>query len=247
LHSPVYRWNLDEAARAYDAAAEHIHPHYVKLQNEILRLLSQQNDRRLLVVDAGGGSGLLMERILEQLPQAEGMLVDQSKPYLTLSAERLSRFGARVKLVQLRLQDDWSDALPRPAEAIVSMSAIHHLAPEEKCDLCSRCHDCLAPDGVFLNGDEVRAESDEAYLAALMLWAQHMDEGLATGEIPACFGPMVSSWKHRNIEEFGAAKQSGDDCHETIATQIDYLRSAGFADAHVAWQQGMWALFAAVR
>lgn len=247
METPVYRWNLDEAARAYDAAAEHIHPHYVGIQDEILRLLCQRNDERPLVVDAGGGSGLLMERILQQLPQAEGVVIDQSEPYLALSAERLSRFGERVKLVQLRLQDEWSQVLPRPAAAIVSMSAIHHLAPQEKRELFVRCRDYLVRGGVFLNGDEIRAESDEDYLAALLRWAQHMDKGVAAGNIPASFGSLIAKWKRRNIEEFGAAKHSGDDCYETVAAQMGNLRAAGFADVRIAWQQAMWALFAAER
>ncbi len=57
-----YRWNTDEAARAYDAAAEHIHPHYLEIQDEILQRLGQQRAATPLVVDAGGGSGRLMER-----------------------------------------------------------------------------------------------------------------------------------------------------------------------------------------
>ena len=113
-----YRWNTDEAARAYDAAAEHIHPHYLEIQDEILQRLGQRRAATPLVVDAGGGSGRLMERVLELLPQAVGAVLDQSEPYLALAGERLSRFGSRVKLLQYRLQDDWCDALPRPADAI---------------------------------------------------------------------------------------------------------------------------------
>ena len=95
-----YRWNTDEAARAYDAAAEHIHPHYLEIQDEILQRLGRRSAATLLVVDAGGGSGRLMQRVLELLPQAAGVVIDQSEPYLALAGERLSRFDSRVMLLQ---------------------------------------------------------------------------------------------------------------------------------------------------
>ena len=47
LHKPpiaasvmtTYRWNITEFASGYDAAAEIVHPRYVEIQDEILRLL----------------------------------------------------------------------------------------------------------------------------------------------------------------------------------------------------------------
>ncbi len=242
-----YRWNTDEAARAYDSAAEHIHPHYLEIQDEILQRLGRRRAATLLVVDAGGGSGRLMQRVLELLPQAAGVVIDQSEPSLALAGERLSRFGSRVKLLRYRLQDDWDDALPHPADAIVSMSAIHHLAPDEKRSLYARCRDCLTPGGVFYNGDEFRSESDENHLAELCRWADRMHSNLKAGLIPEAFTEMIAKWKRRNIDEFGSPKQSGDDCHETIDTQVGYLREAGFTRLSIEWQKEMWAILAAER
>ncbi len=87
-----YRWSTDEAARAYDAAAEHIHSHYLEIQDEILQRLVQRRAATPLVVDADGGSGRLMERVLELLPQAVGAVLDLSEPYLAL-ARQISRLG----------------------------------------------------------------------------------------------------------------------------------------------------------
>ena len=242
-----YRWNISEAARAYDAAAQHIHPHYVEIQDEILRRLSQRGPAAPLVVDLGGGSGPLMRRVLELLPKTSGLIIDQSVPYLALAEERLSRFGPRVKLLQCRLQDDWGDALPGPADAIVSMSAVHHLAPDEKRSLYARCHDCLAPGGAFYNGDEIRLEPDETHLAELRHWEEHMYSNLEKGLIPKAFTEMIAKWKRRNIDEFGSPKQSGDDCHETVDTHVGYLREARFARISIEWQKEMWAILAAER
>lgn len=242
---PTYRWNTDSAARAYDASAEHIHPHYVEIQDQTLLQLGKLSTEPLFVVDAGGGSGRLMERILDRFPNAEGLLLDQSEPYLALAEERLDHFGSRACVTQTRLQDAWGQHLARPADAIVSTSAIHHLDQDEKQTLYACCYDYLAPTGILLNGDEVRPESDAIYLAELQRWSEHMTHQLKTGLIPPDFQGMVDKWRSRNIDQFGAVRKSGEDCHETVDAQLEYLRGSGFVRVKAVWKNSLWALMAA--
>ena len=158
----TYRWNTSAAAEAFDAGAPAIHPFYAVVQDEILSLLAANglaDDRRepKCVVDLGGGSGRLVERVLERFAGTRAVLVDQSAAFLAIAERRLARFGERVTLVERRLQDDWSAALATAPDALVSMSAIHHLEPAEKQSLYARCYEALAPNGLFLNGDELAA------------------------------------------------------------------------------------------
>lgn len=236
----TYRWNTSEAAEAFDAGAPAIHPFYVVVQDEILRLLAAESIGDGCVVDLGGGSGRLLERVLERFANVRAVLVDQSTAFLAIAERRLGRFGDRVTLVERRLQDDWAAALPQAPSALISTSAIHHLEPAEKQTLYARCHDALAPGGVLVNGDEFRPESDAEFLALLKWWWQRKDEEMAAGRIPSSFGPVFEAWYDRNIRRFGEPKQSGDDCQETAAAQGEYLRSAGFNDVHLAWQAMLW-------
>ncbi len=269
-----YRWNTSDFAIGYDAAADAIHSHYTAIQDEILRLLSAvpcllsprsgsegppsepTNPRLLphneapLIIDLGGGSGRLMERILDRWPQIQGVVIDQSEPLLALAERRLARFGDRAACVLSRLQDDWVPLLARPAvqvTAFVSMSAIHHLDPAEKQSLYRRCYDVLALGGILLNGDEVRAEDDGEYLANLNSWADHMRREMAGGTIPPPFHSALHGWIDRNVTRFGQPKKSGDDCHESIATQLAYFRSAGFSLADSPWQKDLWAILRGVK
>ncbi|MBP86609.1 MAG: hypothetical protein CMJ64_07835, partial [Planctomycetaceae bacterium] len=107
------------------------------------------------------------ERVLERLPRASAIIVDQSEPFLGLAERRLERFATRVTLVQARLQDDWSDGLTRQPTSIVSMSAIHHLDPHEKTRLYLQAFDCLDEQGLFVNGDKVRDSDTDKYLTYL--------------------------------------------------------------------------------
>jgi hypothetical protein len=125
------------------------------------------------------------------------------------------------------------------------MSAIHHLDPAEKQSLFARCYDALAPGGIFINGDEYRPESDSDYLAAMNWWCDQKDAAEQRGQIPQSFRPMFEAWYDRNIRCFGEPKQSGDDCHETVATQIGYLQNAGFTQVHATWAEKLWAVIVA--
>ena len=238
----TYRWNTNEAAATFDAAAPAIHPFYVAVQDEILSLLSAGGREPTCVVDLGGGSGRLLERVLERFPSSRAILVDQSAAFLAIAERRLARFADRTMFIEKRLQDDWPAELPTTPDALVSMSAIHHLEPAEKRDLYARSFQALAAGGLFLNGDELRPESDAEYLAAMEWWCEQKKLAMAAGRIPESFRPMSEAWHDRNVRRFGEPKHSGDDCHETAAVQGEYLRAAGFRDVRLAWSEKLWGI-----
>ncbi len=244
-----YRWNQLDKARGYDVAAEHVHPHYRELQEVILDALPLATaidadpptpPAQDWVIDLGGGSGRLAERILERFPNASVGIVDQSEAFLELAREKLSRFGERVAFWQAPLQSDWPRDLPSAPRAIVSMSAIHHLDPVEKQRLYQQCADCLAPGGALMNGDEVRPVSDEDYLAECRAWSQHVRRKIDAGLIPEAMQSAWFGWEARNIGQFGTPRVSGDDCHETATTQLEYFAQAGLSDNRVLWQKELW-------
>jgi cyclopropane fatty-acyl-phospholipid synthase-like methyltransferase len=242
-----YRWNSSAAAEAYDQAAPAIHPFYEVVQNQILDRLPFPRHERFLLVDLGGGSGRLVERVLQQFDGASAVLVDQSEPFLALAERRLRPFAARVSFAQHRLQADWAGELPAAPDAIVSTSAIHHLEPAEKRSLFARCFATLIPGGVFLNGDEYRPAADSEYRALLEWWSEHMFAALDASRIPSSFRGTVDAWYDRNIRRFGEPKSSGDDCLETIAEQIAALQDAGFQPIECDWKAELWAVLRAIK
>jgi tRNA (cmo5U34)-methyltransferase len=242
-----YRWNQLQLAAGYDAAAKHIHPHYVELQDVILGLVPFAPESEFLLVDAGGGSGRLAEKGLRRFSRARVVVVDQSPAFLDLARRRLEPFGDRAACIVSRLQDDWCAQLPAAPGAIVSMSAIHHLDPQEKRTLYARCHDALVPGGVLMNGDEVRPEGDADYLAECREWAAHMHRVIDTGLVPPPMCDALRQWEERNVGQFGKERHSGDDCHETIAAQLAYYRTAGFSRVDTPWHKQMWAVLRGVK
>jgi SAM-dependent methyltransferase len=239
-----YRWNTSDAAEAYDLAALAIHPYYVAVQDRILDRMPFGRQEPFELVDLGGGSGRLVERVLERFTGARVTVVDQSEPFLALAERRLARFAPRAAFLQRRLQDNWGAELSAAPNVIVSTSAIHHLAPEEKQLLFARCLAALAPGGTFINGDEYRPTDDREYLALFEEWSTHMFGALDEGRIPESFRATLDYWHDRNIRRFGEPKASGDDCHETIAAQVGYLRNVGFVDVETIWAVKFWGVLA---
>jgi tRNA (cmo5U34)-methyltransferase len=237
-----YRWNELDNARGYDQAAEHVHPYYTQIQDAILDRLPLAAEDSGWVVDLGGGSGRLAERILAGWPQASVCVIDQSTAFLTLADSRLARFGDRAVCLAARLQDSWSEKLPDRPRAIVSMSAIHHLDPTEKKMLYAQAARCLAPGGVLMNGDEVRPELDEDYQAECRRWAEHMHRVMDAGLIPENLKDALRGWIARNVDAPPGPRASGDDCHETAQTQLGYFADAGLTGTEVAWQRDLWAV-----
>lgn len=236
-----YRWNQETAAADYDAAAPVIHPRYAEQQDALLDALPFDPLKEFRVLDLGGGSGRLAERLLDRFRYATAIVLDQSAPFLELAHARLRRFGTRARTYRASLQANWRTELA-PVDAVVSTSAIHHLESAEKLALFQQVRAALAPAGVFLNGDEHRPEEDAEYRALLEKWGQQMEWSLARGEIPETFGAVIDAWRRRNLDGFGSPRSSGEDCHETLASQTALLQRAGFASVEVVWSAELWAV-----
>lgn len=243
MTTTAYRWNRVDAARDYDAAAPHIHPYYHTVQAAVLAALPADVGH---IVDLGGGSGRLAERVLEHFPLATVTVVDPSEPFLKLASNRLSRFGDRARFVQRRAQEPLADALVG-VDAIVSTSALHHLDAGEKNRVFAACQQLLPAGGVFINGDEYRPPADAAYREELEQWGHHMASALAIGAIPESFGPVIDRWRERNLIGFGGERTSGDDCHETVEEQTARLYGAGFGAVRTTWRESLWAVLVARR
>lgn len=243
----TYRWNVAEHAAGYDAAAEVVHPYYDEAHDAVIAQIARPADAEFLLVDLGGGSGRLVERFLKRFTRARAVVVDQSEAFLELAKSKLAPFTPRASFLVSRLQDDWSSKLPEQPTAIISTSAIHHLEPAEKRALYQQCYDALLPLGILANGDEVRAESDGEYRAALEKWAAHMQRIMNEGLVVESFHPMLKKWQERNVTRFDQPRISGDDCHETIRTQLAYLADCGFRSVSSPWQREMWAVLLGIK
>jgi SAM-dependent methyltransferase len=232
-------------AETYDAMSPHLVPQYDFLQNEALGVVSRTAGAQISIIDLGAGSGRFLEKALERHPKAKCWWVDYSGDFLAVAGERLARFGDRVKFVTMRLEENWEDAIPGPADAIFSMSAIHHLESAEKKALYARCHDKLKPGGWFVNTDEMKTVNEDAYRRNMDFWWQHFLR--ESDRLPTVNPAMLDqwrthfeNWKLRNIDNYGRPKSKGDDLHDRFTDQLDWLREIGYANVDVYVKYHLW-------
>jgi SAM-dependent methyltransferase len=200
-----------------------------------------------LVLDIGCGPGSLTSRLRDRLPKATVIGIDADPVTLALAAAA----HPDLRFEDLDLRDPgWSGRLhlDRPADAAVSTTALHWLPEPELRALYAELAGILKPGGLLLNGDHFqRDQKEEPTLAAL-------DRALREREDLRRFpGGHAESWQgwweavaadlalsehaaerdRRRVEAGHHGSESG-----LLATHLDALRAAGFAETGILWQRG---------
>lgn len=197
-----------------------------------------------LVIDLGCGPGSLAVRVLERLPKATVVGIDADPVLLSLGAAAYGdREGLRFvsgNLVEL----GWTDALglDRAADAAVSTTALHWLAPADLRRMYASLATVLAPGGVFLNGDHLYvdekprlAEMESALVDALKdrTFGDEPPESWALWWDAVAADPVLSPlFAKREI-----AAHYGSPAGQ-LATHVEALAAAGFAEIGTIWQDG---------
>ena len=203
-----------------------------------------------VVIDLGCGPGSLSARLLERLPKATVVGVDADPVTLALGrAAYAGRPGLGFADVDLR-RDDWPAALglPGPVDATVSTTALHWLTEPDLRRLYATLATVLRPGGLFLDGDHF---GSDPVTAPTLVQLEHelLDredrrrfpdghgEGWtrwweAAAADPALSG-LVADRSQRAVDANHHGSPSG-----RLATHVDALRAAGFAEVGTLWQRG---------
>ena len=212
-----------------------------------------------VVIDLGCGPGSLSIRLLDRIPAASIVAVDTDPVMLALArAAYGDRGGLRFVSADLR-HPGWSGelGLDRPADAAVSTTALHWLNPQALSAMYAELAGVLGPGGLLLNGDHLQVDEsaspvlarlDEALLQRedkrrfpnghAESWSGWWDE---IADDPALAGPVAEreAWRD-HADHHGWATR-------LLATHIDALHTAGFAEAGTLWQRGENRLLCGVR
>lgn len=199
-----------------------------------------------LVVDLGAGPGSLSVRLLDRFPDATVVALDADPLLLGLAR---AAYGDRrgLRLVDHDLREPGWDAaldLPRPADAVVSTTALHWLTRPQLADVYSIVGTLLADGGVFVDGDHLheaaqldrlnqlqtqiaRNRAARAGTRAIEDWAAWW---AAVGQAPE-LADLVGKRGPRPIEH------SVPDA-PTLADHEQLLRVAGLGEVGTVWQHG---------
>ena len=203
-----------------------------------------------LVLDLGCGPGSLAVRLLDRLPRATVIGIDADPVSLALGqAAYAGRSGLRLIDLDLRIPG-WSArlGLDRPADAAVSTTALHWLFERDLRLMYAELATVLGPGGLLLDGDHFTLDEKESpTLARLDLALRqredrrrfpdgHSESWSAWWEAVAAdplLSDRVAERRRRQVE----AGHHGTESTQ-LATHVEALIQAGFAEVGTLWQRG---------
>jgi len=203
-----------------------------------------------LVLDLGCGPGSLAVRLLDRLPRASVIGIDADPVALALGqAAYCGRPGLRLVDLDLRVAG-WSArlGLDRPADAAVSTTALHWLPAPDLRAMYAELATVLGPGGLLLDGDHLSLDAMESpTLARLDLALRqredrrrfpdgHSESWSAWWEAAAAdplLSERVAERSRRNVD----AGHHGTESTQ-LATHVEALIQAGFAEIGTLWQRG---------
>ena len=174
-------------------------------------------------LDLGCGDGVLSSAILDEHPNARGVLVDFAEPMLEAARRQLHTHVHRVEFLQADFHDPgWARRVAphAPLDVIVSGFAIHHLPDARKRELYRELFELLSPEGIFINIEHVSS----ATRWTESIWDDYM--------IDAIFGKELKASRGKTRAEVAReyySRAAGDaNIPAPLEVQCDWLRDIGF-------------------
>ena len=204
-----------------------------------------------LVLDIGCGPGSLAVRLLARLPRATVIGVDADPVSLTLGRAAYSDVpGLTFADLDLRVPG-WPArlGLDRAPDAAVSTTALHWLPEPDLRAVYAGLASVLRPGGLLLDGDHFTLDDKESPVLARLDVAlrQREDRRRFPGGHPEnwhgwwdavaadpVLAPHVAERNRRRVE----SGHHGDSESTQLATHVEALRAAGFAEIGTLWQRG---------
>ncbi len=216
-----------------------------------------------LVLDIGCGPGSLAVRLLARLPRATVIGIDADPVSLALGRVAYSGVpGLRFADLDLRVPG-WSAelGLSRAPDAAVSTTALHWLPDPDLRALYAELASVLRPGGLLLDGDHFALDATQSPTLARLNVALRQREDLrrfpgghpeswsawweAAAADPALAGHVAE--RQRRHVDAGRGGANSSTKSTQLATHVEALRAAGFAEIGTLWQRGDNRLLCGVR
>jgi tRNA (cmo5U34)-methyltransferase len=219
---------FDASVAYYDDWIRIALPGYEELFGTAVGLIPFDPSRAFDVLDLGAGTGLFSKHVIDSFPNARFTLVDLAPKLLDVAR---SRFAERTAQFDYVTSDYRAIESPPQYDVVVSSLSIHHLTDEDKAGLFQRVYRVLRDGGVFLNVDQIRAESPQMEKLYRSRWLDHVRRLGATEQ------QIADSLDRRDTYDHDAL----------LGDQLRWLRDAGFESEDCIYKNWFVGVFLAVR
>jgi SAM-dependent methyltransferase len=246
--------------------SESVDPTRRERVDAILGCLRSRFPGSFRVLDLGTGPGVLPRRILEHFPNSRVVALDTDPVRLRIGEAALHRYRGRVSWVLADLRDShWVSGLPvRRFDAVVSSLALHWLEGNEIRRIYREVRPHLRPGGLLLNADFLPSSLSTSRPAMSRRgvgisrgppkrsvrirqfqseWAKWWGDVAAEPSLRAAL-------RERQLRLPGPMpprRTTGPRNPVSLESHQRLLRSAGFRDSRVIWQDGNFRALLALR
>jgi len=208
-HGGSIKQSFDAGADKYDRQRRMIIPCFNDFYQTAIDLIPFSSSDSFRLLDLGAGTGLLTALIISVFSNATATLMDLSEKMLEKARERFS-LNNRINFL---IWDYSHSTLPEEYNLIVSAMSIHHLSDDEKKSLYQRVFDALKSEGIFINADLVKGETDKTEQKYHDMWMNWIHEaGLSKDELSEIIDRMQY------------------DKPSSLTIQLRWLKEIGFQD-----------------
>ncbi|HEV2231601.1 MAG TPA: class I SAM-dependent methyltransferase [Thermoplasmata archaeon] len=213
----------------------------------MLDVVAALQPSNLRVLDLACGPGSLSARLLTRFPRARAVALDFDPVLIELGRHALHRFRHRMRWVEADLrQPGWVRNLPAGRfDAVMTTTALHWLGARDLRRVYRQLHGIIRPSGVVLNGDHMAFNEAAPTFRRLARRLDH--QRTAEGFADTRAEHWDEWWRRLEQErtlrgEFAERRRRFPCAHHAeenfpLGLHERALRSAGFREVGVIWQE----------
>lgn len=211
-------WTDPEKVMDYVARSDAQEDRYAALKY-MAAFVNFDRSLKIRILDIGAGQGVVGAAIMDEFPASVTVGLDVSAPMKELAMERMARYGDRFTY---HIGDFADGELPAdlggPFDVAVSSRAIHHLPAAQKAALYKDVCAHLTPGGCFFNLDSFGPAHE------------------ALGPIYRAAGRSLRGEPRDAERPRNGQRQLVGHYYESLETNLNALRAAGFEPVDIFWK-----------
>lgn len=216
----------------YDARISDVLPYYLSFHQETINLVKSLPSSPKVWMDAGCGTGSLVNKAVEEFPDTKFLLLDPSEGMLEQANQKLSFHPAsRLKFLKASTTQNFSQELEEKPDVITAIQCHHYLSRENRARATSVCYNLLKEGGVYITFENIRPLTEEGITIGKRYWGNFQSaRGRNEEEIQKHLERFDTEYFPINVEEY-----------------LKLLRETGFRIVEVFWYSYMQAGFYCVK
>ncbi|WP_255424426.1 trans-aconitate 2-methyltransferase [Apibacter sp. HY039] len=190
-------------------------PYYKEMIHAIVAAIPFSSDKEIDVMDLGCGTGTISLGVREKYSLAKFTMVDIAENMIRIAQQKL---GITTQSIHADFNDFNFD---KQYDVIISSLALHHLETDaDKQLFYNKIYKALKKEGIFINGDVVKAQTEQLQETFTEEWVNYMKRSVDI----------------REIEEKWLPNYYAEDRPISLMNHLAVLGKSGFKDIDVIWK-----------